>query len=445
MACKFNTGEALALRVSALLGAGADARADGVLWAALTGDGKSVPLAILEDLLAAGADATVDLLTTWSESRPSGGALYHALSDGTPEHARRLWRAGAPMTDPSLLCKLQRWPPSTVEDLAQAIAAQLESVDARQFPSSRTALTNACQNERAEWVQWLLARGADPSRVDSAGETPLGSAIRAGAIEVVELLLRGGAVPDDARLDGKDVLTWLGGGKSCQPMVELLRAHGATPVPKPRRKPAARKASTPGKHPTSPAQMWADILQQRDAKTQIADAITFLESHGLTCPSAVKRAVGSAEDVRSLISKGLHLSPGDYRKGLHAQHLLQLLAPARCVVVDTEALECPTDAEREAFYPGLLQQFAEAGNWTYTDLAAELRGETAQLHFVAFDIPHAWSIDMSSAHIDGSFFDYVDDLLAVHTPEQRCWACSDDYTMTIVTAPASLVAIWNDA
>jgi ankyrin repeat protein len=56
-----------------------------------------------------------------------------------------------------------------------------------------TALTHAAGEGETQQVEALLAQGADPDEIDGAGGTALMAAARAGRVEVMRVLIKGGA------------------------------------------------------------------------------------------------------------------------------------------------------------------------------------------------------------------------------------------------------------
>ena len=69
-----------------------------------------------------------------------------------------------------------------------------------------TALTTASANGFGPMVQTLLQAGADPNAEDSAGQTPLYSAIKWQQRDVVRILLEAGADPNYRNRQGRTVL-----------------------------------------------------------------------------------------------------------------------------------------------------------------------------------------------------------------------------------------------
>lgn len=76
-----------------------------------------------------------------------------------------------------------------------------------------TLLHTACYDDAADICELLLTRGADPNRLSNYRETPLGIAVKAGALKCTVLLLANQVNVNQIDRMGKTVLDWLEGFK----------------------------------------------------------------------------------------------------------------------------------------------------------------------------------------------------------------------------------------
>ena len=83
-----------------------------------------------------------------------------------------------------------------------ARAAQLFEKIAAKDPRDSTALHFAVQEEDTHLVAALLAAGADPSRENDEGKTPLDFALDNGDIRIIEALMKHEWVRNHVHLDG---------------------------------------------------------------------------------------------------------------------------------------------------------------------------------------------------------------------------------------------------
>ena len=85
-------------------------------------------------------------------------------------------------------------------------ARTLADVNAQGGASQMTALHFAVHKKQKELVEILLAKGADPNKRDSTGETPLHLAAFTGAPEIARLLVNAGA--DLQAQDNRKLTPW---------------------------------------------------------------------------------------------------------------------------------------------------------------------------------------------------------------------------------------------
>jgi ankyrin repeat protein len=95
-------------------------------------------------------------------------------------------------------------------------------------PRGDSLLMLAAYHGRAEAVQVLLARGADPNQRDAKGQPPLAGVAFKGLIEIAELLVAGGADVNAASADGRTSLM-LAAAFDRTRMVRWLLDRGASP------------------------------------------------------------------------------------------------------------------------------------------------------------------------------------------------------------------------
>lgn len=153
--------------------------------------------AIMDFLLTQGADPKL--------SNPLGATALHWIAGGPAEYAAKtelLLQHGA---DPNATSQLGRTP--------LTIAAA--------FPGNAAAL------------RLLLAKGADPKKVDANGDGPLGNAATSADTQMMKILLEAGANPNERGIRGPAMrgLTALMRATmaNCLECVELLLARGADP------------------------------------------------------------------------------------------------------------------------------------------------------------------------------------------------------------------------
>jgi ankyrin repeat protein len=87
----------------------------------------------------------------------------------------------------------------------------------------------ACERGDAKMVRMLVTLGADVNAVNEFRQPPLLYATRAGAVEMVSLLLRSGADPNIKMSDGDFVLREAAGKGISARITRALLKHGANP------------------------------------------------------------------------------------------------------------------------------------------------------------------------------------------------------------------------
>jgi uncharacterized protein len=101
-------------------------------------------------------------------------------------------------------------------------------INSRDLASNRTALHIVVEQRNTSWLNFLLARGADPNLADNRGVTPLLIACRSGYIAGVESLVKAGARVDEANRAGETPLISAVHARNIELMRVLLTA-GANP------------------------------------------------------------------------------------------------------------------------------------------------------------------------------------------------------------------------
>jgi len=129
------------------------------------------------------------------------------LCSASPAIIKALVNAGADITAPNVdgtrpVDYFVRHSPKdgNADQFEQALDLLLKgnSINLKNPSSGETAVHNAIRSGHAnnlQTIRMLLARGADVSLVNAAGETPLHYAVKAGRPDIVDLLLNAGADP----------------------------------------------------------------------------------------------------------------------------------------------------------------------------------------------------------------------------------------------------------
>ncbi|WP_206242564.1 ankyrin repeat domain-containing protein [Novosphingobium terrae] len=101
-------------------------------------------------------------------------------------------------------------------------------INTHDISTGDTALHILAARRDTPWINYFLARGADPNAKNNKGETPLVTAANIGYNEGVELLLNSGARPDESNATGETPLMSAVHRRDVG-MVRLLLKAGANP------------------------------------------------------------------------------------------------------------------------------------------------------------------------------------------------------------------------
>lgn len=101
-------------------------------------------------------------------------------------------------------------------------------VNSRDGDTGETGLHIVVKGRDANWLTYLLGKGARTDIQDNAGNLPLGLAAQIGWVEGAEALLRRGAAVDGLNRRGETPLI-LAVHQNNVPMVRLLLSRGANP------------------------------------------------------------------------------------------------------------------------------------------------------------------------------------------------------------------------
>ncbi len=402
--------EDLEPRVRALIAAGADLADPQVLLQALRGDAarqKALPLPVLQALLAAGMP--VDRVNDGGHEPHWISPLELALSE--PYRAplfQPLLQAGAPLNVVGVLQALVRQPFGEYGRYAeQALRAGL-SPDSRHFPSSDTALHIAAQRNDEAWLELLLAHGASLDVPNGRLETPLGAAVRAGALRAAQCLLEAGANAD-ARLDHSTLFDW---SRDHRPMQRLLAKAGA-------------KSERAPKRPSKLDKLWDGCHEAEGPEQQVSAFAAFLqaaeiEPAWLDADGALARARASQDARWSLLE------------------LTEALLPSRTLLIDRDKDALGTD-----FYADLVQQLAGAGGPPVARLSQQLDERGAvQLHFEAQGQAQQWRLNPVEEGFDSGFWYEADALLKSYDKNLRYWRMDYDAIELVCCVPKKLAQLW---
>ena len=94
--------------------------------------------------------------------------------------------------------------------------------------SASTALHIVIERRDLTWLNFLLAKGADPNLADSKGVTPLLLAVRMGFVEAVDALVKNHARLNDSNDAGETPLISAVHARNI-PMMRVLLQAGADP------------------------------------------------------------------------------------------------------------------------------------------------------------------------------------------------------------------------
>ncbi len=101
-------------------------------------------------------------------------------------------------------------------------------INTHDISTGDTALHILVARRDTPWINYFLARGADPNAKNNKGETPLVTAANIGYAEGMELLLNSGARPDESNGTGETPLISAVHRRDVG-MVRLLLKAGANP------------------------------------------------------------------------------------------------------------------------------------------------------------------------------------------------------------------------
>jgi uncharacterized protein len=101
-------------------------------------------------------------------------------------------------------------------------------INTRDGSTGDTALHILVARRDTPWINYFLARGADPNIANNKGETPLVVAASIGYVEAVELLVASGAKPDESNATGETPLMSAVHRRDLA-MVRVLLKAGADP------------------------------------------------------------------------------------------------------------------------------------------------------------------------------------------------------------------------
>jgi len=85
---------------------------------------------------------------------------------------------------------------------------------------------NRHSHSKAEVVEWLLKKGANPEQKDTLGHTLLINAFKRGFLKIVEVLLEHGANPDTKNILGDTLIITAFNDRNLK-LIDLLLQHGA--------------------------------------------------------------------------------------------------------------------------------------------------------------------------------------------------------------------------
>lgn len=117
------------------------------------------------------------------------------------------------------------------EEVEKALGASGAAtvINSQDYTTGDTALHIVAARRDRDWLNFLLARGADPNRANNKGERPLNIAVRLGWADGVQLLLDRGARPDDPGAAGETALIAAVHQRDIE-LVRLLLKAGANPL-----------------------------------------------------------------------------------------------------------------------------------------------------------------------------------------------------------------------
>jgi ankyrin repeat protein len=101
-------------------------------------------------------------------------------------------------------------------------------INSRDLATNRTALHIVVERRDLTWLNFLLARGADPNLADNKGVTPLLLACRIGFLDAVDALVKKGARVDEGNSTGETPLMSAVHSRNV-PLMRALLLAGADP------------------------------------------------------------------------------------------------------------------------------------------------------------------------------------------------------------------------
>jgi hypothetical protein len=101
-------------------------------------------------------------------------------------------------------------------------------INSRDVSTNRTALHIVVERRDLTWLNFLLARGADPNLADNKGVTPLLLAVRIGFLDAVDALVKKGARVDEGNSTGETPLISAVHSRNL-PLMRALLVAGADP------------------------------------------------------------------------------------------------------------------------------------------------------------------------------------------------------------------------
>ena len=115
-----------------------------------------------------------------------------------------------------------------LDKITEALAKSSTLINSRDVSTGRTALHIVIDRRDEAWLNFLLAKGANPNIADNKGTSPLLLACRIGLLSAVDPLVRAGARVDEASSTGETPLISAVQTRNVALVTTLLKA-GADP------------------------------------------------------------------------------------------------------------------------------------------------------------------------------------------------------------------------